>query len=436
MSKVLGVLVIARNGDREEFFQDPKTYEPSPTRSTPLGAAESFLLGSYLRSQYLSPSSSSQISGIKHGVVDTHQVHFYAKAGGEGAAIFDSTMALLQGLYPPNPNNKITLANETTIVAPLGGYQYIPIETVEPTNDRSLEPWTDCLAFQRHVADVYASPEFKAAAKSAQPFFQSIKDYVFGRPTTLENAVNIYDYMNTQLVHNQTYAYRLPPTLIDQARNFANYHESAVFSSKELGGIGNLAGRTILHSIIDSLDRITFNGDPLKFLLIETSYQPFISLFQMLGLTKEYPELIAIPNFASAFAFEIRRGPGPEIRDFLRIKFKNGSDEGFQTYHAFGHKADIPVTEFVYKLENYAITSQKQWNAACNLPYDAYATHNGVYLTSVSVTVQAALAAMLFVGLLALSKRVWRRRGVRSHAHGYEYRHEPVTADVKRGVTL
>ena len=55
-----------------------------------------------------------------------------------------------------------------------------------------------------------------------------------------------------------------------------------------------MAGRTILHSILDALDRISFNGDPLKFLLIETSYQPFISLFHMLELTQEYPELAAI----------------------------------------------------------------------------------------------------------------------------------------------
>ncbi|KAG1798150.1 uncharacterized protein HD556DRAFT_1440487 [Suillus plorans] len=41
--------------------------------------------------------------------------------------------------------DEIVLANETTVVTPLGGYQYVPIETVEPGNDRSLEPWTDCL---------------------------------------------------------------------------------------------------------------------------------------------------------------------------------------------------------------------------------------------------------------------------------------------------
>ena len=35
--EVLGVVVIARNGDRTEAYQDPITYQPGPTLSTPLG---------------------------------------------------------------------------------------------------------------------------------------------------------------------------------------------------------------------------------------------------------------------------------------------------------------------------------------------------------------------------------------------------------------
>jgi hypothetical protein len=38
MTDVLGVLVIARNGDRGEYYQDPKTYESAYTESTALGA--------------------------------------------------------------------------------------------------------------------------------------------------------------------------------------------------------------------------------------------------------------------------------------------------------------------------------------------------------------------------------------------------------------
>lgn len=35
--EVLGVVVLARNGDRTEAYQDPVTYQPGPTLSTPLG---------------------------------------------------------------------------------------------------------------------------------------------------------------------------------------------------------------------------------------------------------------------------------------------------------------------------------------------------------------------------------------------------------------
>jgi len=48
---------------------------------------------------------------------------------------------------------------------------------------------------------------------------------------------------------------------------------------------------------LTSLQRIAFNGDPLQFLLIETSYHPFISLFHMLEMTKENPALAGIRTY-------------------------------------------------------------------------------------------------------------------------------------------
>ena len=159
--EVHGVVVISRNGDRSECTQDPVSYRPGPTASTPLGEVQSHHLGTYLRNVYFNPESSSRIRGISTEIVDLQEVHVRVKVGGEGASVFDSATATLQGLFPPNEKNKITLANETTVVAPLGGmyfcfiesasctdevagYQYIPVETVEPSNDRSLESWTDC----------------------------------------------------------------------------------------------------------------------------------------------------------------------------------------------------------------------------------------------------------------------------------------------------
>ena len=142
--EVHGVVVLSRNGDRSECFQHPITQTPGPTASTPLGEVQSHHLGSYLRNVYFNPDSSSRIRGISTEIVDLKEVHVRVKVGGEGASVFDSATATLQGLFPPNEKNRITLANETTVVAPLGGYQYVPVETVEPSNDRSLESWTDC----------------------------------------------------------------------------------------------------------------------------------------------------------------------------------------------------------------------------------------------------------------------------------------------------
>ncbi|KAG1729353.1 histidine phosphatase superfamily [Suillus paluster] len=430
MPEVHGVLIIARNGDRTEFYQDPYTYEPSYTESTPLGAVESHQLGSYLRSTYLNPSSPSYIKGIHADLVQNDQLAVHAKAGGEGTAIFDSAIAVLQGLYPPNSNNEIELANGTKIVTPLGGYQYVPVEMAPSGVDRALEPWTQCPAFEQHIKDVYASKGFEETATSAERFFSVVRDYVFGRPTELENA--IYDYINSQLTHNQTYAYRLPPTYIEQAHGYASYHENAIFSDKEIGGIGNIAGRTILHPILHSLERITFDSDPLKFLLLETSYQPFISLFHMMEMVNEHPQLAAIPNHASALAFEILRGPPPELREFLRIKFKNGTSGEFETYPIFGHKGDIAVTEFLYRLENFAISSQKQWESACGV-------HSGYFgITSAAESMNALLtvfSAFLLLGMFALA---WfkRRRGTSVRVHDVVSRSNPRWARLAYGWSL
>ena len=132
--------------------------------------------------------------------------------------------------------------------------------------------------------------------------------------------VQLYDYVSSELVHNKTYAHRLPPTFIEQIRGLADYRENAIFHDKELGGIGNselthpllasfprtlvcsvlaneyllVASRAALNAIVHALQRVAFNGDPLQFMLIQTTYQPFISLFHQTEIVKKHPELAAI----------------------------------------------------------------------------------------------------------------------------------------------
>ncbi|KAG1718017.1 histidine phosphatase superfamily [Suillus paluster] len=372
MPEVHGVLIIARNGDRTEFYQDPYTYEPSYTESTPLGANPTNLEAIAL-----------DIPEPLFPINDQLAVH--AKAGGEGTAIFDSAIAVLQGLYPPNSNNEIELANGTKIVY----------------STRRLP------AFEQHIKDVYASKGFEETATSAERFFSVVRDYVFGRPTELEKRLeHLCVPSSTDLQSSR------PTDMLATTKTLSSL-------TREIGGIGNsafhspFAGRTILHPILHSLERITFDSDPLKFLLLETSYQPFISLFHMMEMVNEHPQLAAIPNHASALAFEILRGPPPELREFLRIKFKNGTSGEFETYPIFGHKGDIAVTEFLYRLENFAISSQKQWESACGV-------HSGYFgITSAAESMNALLtvfSAFLLLGMFALA---WfkRRRGTSVRVH-------------------
>ncbi|KAI0262182.1 phosphoglycerate mutase-like protein [Gloeopeniophorella convolvens] len=419
---VRGVVVITRNGDRYDYYQDPVTYKSSHTDSTPLGDVQAHKLGTVLRGEYFDPSSPNYINNVRTDLVNLDQVHARIKNGGEGRVVFDSTIALLQGLFPPTKKNSIELANEVTVTAPLGGYQYIPAETVEPSNDRSLESWTDCPAFEDHVKKFYSSSDFKAAAKAAEPFFKEANDFIFGRQPSLENAVNIYDFMNHQLTHNKSYAHRLPPTLIEQARYWANFHEEGVFSDSSIDGIGNIAGRTLLQSIVSSLERITYDGDPLQFLIESTTYQPFISLFSQTEMTKSDPTLKGIPNFASALAIELRRGSLPDNRDFVRFKFKNGTDDFFRTLHVFGHNGDIPLTEFIYRVENAAIGSNREWLRVCGgssadsawsmpaLPFFQDSTEQHPFTTAMC---GALFASLFMLAVLAASKFVKRSRGGR-----------------------
>ena len=83
-------------------------------------------MGSLLRNTYLTGSGDSKIPKISTDLVNLKQVHVRVKTGSEGTAVFDSATALLQGLFPPNTNNREKLADGTVVIAPLDGYQYIP----------------------------------------------------------------------------------------------------------------------------------------------------------------------------------------------------------------------------------------------------------------------------------------------------------------------
>lgn len=114
--------------------------------------------------------------------------------------IYDSTVAVTQGAWPATSVSTITLANGTEVTSPLGGYQYIPVESVEVEEDYHLESWTECPAYTKDNAAWYNSSQFQAKAQEAAPFIESVSSIVGGRPATLQNWWNIFDYINVNYV--------------------------------------------------------------------------------------------------------------------------------------------------------------------------------------------------------------------------------------------
>ncbi|CEL55216.1 hypothetical protein RSOLAG1IB_01224 [Rhizoctonia solani AG-1 IB] len=424
--RVLGVVLLTRHGDRQGFYQSPDNYTPVQTAITPLGLVQEYQLGQLIRSLYFNASSPSAISGISTGLFDQNQVHIRADAGGEGGVIYDSTVALSQGLWPAATAFNTTLANGTTVIAPLNGYQYAPIETVEPETDVSLEGWTECNTFTTATSVFYNSTEFKEMSDASAEFLASLRPIVGpDRPLKLTNMWNIYDFLNVQSIHNQSLAQQITPDILARARVLANWHQYHTFSSPKMDGVGNIAGRTIIPDIVSSLNAFANASQPLRFNYLSMSYKPFISLFNMTQVASKYPSLQGIVDYASAVTFELRQSTsgGPLL---VRLNFKNGSDAEFTAYNMFGKNQDVELSEFTSRLSPYGINDLNDWCTTCsnwrdrkcnliaaaNTSTIAYqrigVSPVGAGFIGAGVTIAvflAALAVMAFMGLLTFGRK-------------------------------
>lgn len=76
-----------------------------------------------------------------------------ADAGGERGVIYDSAVALLQGLYPANTNYTTDLANGSVITGALSGYQVrIPSFLESPISDLSRSTFR--VSAEPHVSSI------------------------------------------------------------------------------------------------------------------------------------------------------------------------------------------------------------------------------------------------------------------------------------------
>lgn len=131
----------------------PLTGDVPPTL-TPLGAQQLLSQGSFFRERYLVNSSSSieddsinsnrPIVGINRDAINNHQLAIYSSTSDY---VVGSSLAFMQGLYPPNSQafpyingglSTSQLANGTLTNYPLDGYQYSNIQTLSVLDPNSI----------------------------------------------------------------------------------------------------------------------------------------------------------------------------------------------------------------------------------------------------------------------------------------------------------
>ena len=169
---VIGAYVFHRHGDRT-------TKAWPPASLTALGADEVFASGTWYRNNYVKANATSQIHGLATDIALISQIPITAPLDN---VLQNSAMVFLQGLYPPaGTSSSQTLANGSSVVSPLGGYQYVPVNIA--TNGASSSSSEDSAWLQGSSGcgnavvssnNYFSSPDYLTTLASTKDFYQGL----------------------------------------------------------------------------------------------------------------------------------------------------------------------------------------------------------------------------------------------------------------------
>lgn len=173
---VLGVYIFHRHGDRTA-----KAWEP--VNMTALGADEVHSSGAYYRDRYVSSDADMRIQGLSSDIAVLSQLTVTSPVD---PVLHNSAVVFLQGLYPPTSMSEM-LANGSKVEAPLGGYQYIPVDAVETaaTAEKAessawLQGDSGCSNAEISSNNYFASSEYAEMLKKTEDFYDRLVPVVEG----------------------------------------------------------------------------------------------------------------------------------------------------------------------------------------------------------------------------------------------------------------
>ncbi|KAF4990892.1 hypothetical protein FGRMN_8201 [Fusarium graminum] len=368
---VLGLYIFHRHGDRTAKAWKPVNF-------TALGADEVHSSGSWYRDTYVSQDAPRKIAGLSAESAVLSQLDV---ASPVDAVLQNSALVFLQGLYPPSKQVE-TLANGSKIEAPLSGYQYIPIASVETAasdknseNSAWLQGNSGCTNAEASSNDYFSSPEYAQTYKDTEKFYQSLLPVIgknYGKDAAnFQNAYTIYDLINVARIHNSSIPSEdlLTEATLDKLYNLASVHEwNLAYNSSE--PVRAIAGSVLAGQIIEALEPLAKGEKAPKVNIQFGAYAAFMSYFGLAGLEKVSSDFTGVVDYASSMAFElVTNATKPTADDVsVRFYFANGtaSENTPKLFPLFGgDKTTISWKDFKSGMADFAIEDNKHWCKLC-----------------------------------------------------------------------
>jgi hypothetical protein len=376
---VLGVYIFHRHGDRT-------TKNWPPTSLTDLGYYQVFEAGNFYRNRYIDANASSQIFGISPDLVQNSQLNVQAPVD---TVLQNSAAGFLQGLYPPVGATLGTqkLANGTSVEAPLGGFQLIPVNAVASAssganseNSQWLQGQSGCNNAIISSNNYFFSQEYLTELNKTMGFYHSVEPVINGTfslaQDNFKNAYLIYDLVHVSMIHNASIPSDnlLTPETVFQLQTLADNHEfNLAYNASE--PIRAIAGSTLAAQIVQQLNA-TITGKSTSQIGIQFgAYNSFLSFFGLAQLPAVSVNFTGIVDYASSMTFElvtnatVTNTSYPSDDDIsVRFLFSNGTaaEHPLTAYPLFGQSETvIPWNTFVDQMNAFAVGNQADWCSQC-----------------------------------------------------------------------
>ncbi|KAK8133409.1 hypothetical protein PG984_005421 [Apiospora sp. TS-2023a] len=395
---------------------------------TTYGAQQMFAQGQMFRDRYLASSTSTSsdddgnvtnsfpIVGLSRRALDNSQLDIMTNTDTFNVA---STMAFMQGLYPPATDafvendggrNASTLANGSLVDFPLDGYQYPNIQATSSLDERSFQ-------LQGHVScSTYMGSQLEAAddeiirkngAESVE-LYNELSQTVFAGTAPFEqssSADNFYDqsyelwdYAAYQYNHNATVRRGLGADVLGRLGQLASdqqfdYNGNLSATGKEPGDmIRAIAGRTLAARVSAQLRSQIAGGFPHKLSLMVGSFEPMLAFFALSNLSDGASALQfrTIPEPGSAMVFELFSvsdddDAGSSSSDsstqqypaeddlWVRFLYRYGTNdsESLTEYPIFGRgnsQSSMKWWDFRSQIADIAVADLSEWCRLCSAP--------------------------------------------------------------------